>query len=214
MRLRFILRRLRGLIGTFLRRLPWLLLLYLLITLVQVIVGIRRDEAAAADAIVVLGTAQYNGRPSSVLRARLDHAIALYHEGYAPRLITTGGGGLDAVFTEGGVGASYAMARGVPAEAILVEDNGATTWQSMLGVGILAEQNEIERVIVVSDPFHIARCKEMARAVGLDALGSPTRSSPISRRPSVELGYVMREVASLVIYRGVWLRDALWGAVG
>ena len=203
----------RALFRTFIRWLPVILVMYLAATLLQVVVASRMDEAAPADAVVVLGTAQYNGRPSSVFRARLDHAIDLYGAGYAPLLITTGGMGRDPNFSEGGVGASYAIARGVPASAILIEDEGLSTWQSMIGVAHLAEANGVERIIVVSDPFHLARSKAMARVLGLEALGSPTLSSPISRRPGTEAAYVLREVASLTAYRAVWLRDALWDTV-
>lgn len=159
-----------------------------------------QDEVDAADAIVVLGAAQWNGRPSPVLRARLDHGIALYHAGAAPLLITTGGHGPDPHYTEAGVGRAYAEARGVPATALLSEEVGTTTWESMRAVAAIAEARGIRRVLLVSDPFHMARLKAMARDLGLEPLTSPTRSSPISRRPLVEMRYVVREVVLLTGY--------------
>jgi uncharacterized SAM-binding protein YcdF (DUF218 family) len=176
-------------------------LLYTGITLFQIWHTASRDDAAPADAIVVLGTSQWVGRPSPVLRARLDHAIELYHAGYAPLLITTGGYGRDPNFSEAGVGATYAQQRGVPAQAILMEEVGSNTWESMVEVARLARAHEVERIIVVSDPFHIERIKMMARNLDLEPLGSPTRSSPISRRPTVEFGYFLREAASITLHQ-------------
>ncbi len=135
-----------------------------------------------------------------MLRARLDHAIELYGQGYAPRLITTGGHGIDPDFSEAGVGAAYAQRQGVPAEAILTEEVGGNTWESMQEVAALARLHGVRRIIVVSDPFHIARIKLMAYALDLEPLGSPTRSSPISRRPALELSYALREVVSITFH--------------
>lgn len=180
-------------------------LLYIGATLLQIWYSATRDEAQPVDAIVVLGAAQWAGRPSPVLRARLNHAIQLYEQGHAPLLITTGGYGRDPNFSEGGVGAAYAEIQGVPREALLSEEAGGTTWESMLGVAELARANGVQRILVVSDPFHIARAKAMAGALGLEAYGSPTRTSPISRRFGVETIYVLRELVSLTVYRLEWL---------
>src|SRR6266571_8389518 len=108
-----------------------------------------RDEARAADAILVLGAAEYRGRPSPVLRARLDHALELYNRKLAPRIMTTGGPGGDPVFTEGGVGRSYLNSRGVPAEAIIVENEGESTVQSTARAGEIMRRMELHSVIVV-----------------------------------------------------------------
>lgn len=182
-------------------------LIYIGATLLQIWYSATRDEAQPVDAIVVLGAAQWAGRPSPVLRARLNHAIELYEQGYAPLLITTGGYGRDPNFSEGGVGAAYAEQQGVPRAAILSEEAGETTWESMLGVAALARENGVQRILVVSDPFHIARGETMAEALGMEAFGSPTRSSPISRRPFVETVYVLREVVSLTVHRLDWLLE-------
>ncbi len=183
-------------------------MVYGALTLLQVWRTAQQDEATPADAIVVLGAAQWRGRPSPVFRARLNHAIHLYQAGYAPLLITTGGHGPDPQFTEGGVGAAYAQAMGVPAEALLSEQVGGTTHESMIEVAALARTHGLRRIIVVSDPFHIARIETIARGLGLEAFGSPTRTSPISRRPFLEFNHFLREVLSLTIYRFGWLANA------
>lgn len=160
----------------------------------------RRDEARPVDAIVVLGAAQYNGRPSAVLRARLDHAIGLYNQGVAPVLVTTGGAGRDLRFTEGGVGRAYAISQGAPASAILSEEEGRSSWQSLRNVAEILEARGWRRIVLVSDPFHMTRLKLMALGLGLEASASPTRTSPISFRPAAEMFYVLREVAGVTVY--------------
>jgi uncharacterized SAM-binding protein YcdF (DUF218 family) len=134
-----------------------------------------RDEAQPADVILVLGAAEYRGRPSPVLRARLDHALSLYERNLAPRIMTTGGAGGDPVFTEGGVGRSYLIARGVPSEAIIVETEGESTVHSTALAGEIMQRMELESVIVVSDGYHIFRVKKMLESRGLKVYGSPRR---------------------------------------
>jgi len=153
----------------------------------------RRDEARAADAIVVLGAAQYMGRPSPVLRARLDHAIALYHRGLAPRLAFTGGRGTGDTTSEADVGRRYALRHGVPAAAILVETEGRTTRESLRAVAALLRARGMTRVILVSDPFHMLRLRIVARRLGLEPFTSPTRTSPISRNRGEEVSYLLGE---------------------
>lgn len=183
------------------RGLVLLTLLYGISTLVQIWYGARQDDRQQADAIVVLGAAQWAGRPSPVLRARLDHAIDLYHAGVAPLLITTGGHGPDPRFSEAGVGAAYAERRGVPAAAILSEERGESTWESLVEVARLAEQEGIETIILVSDPFHLARAREMAGALHLEAWTSPTPYSRIDGQPGVSLIYTLRETLSITVFR-------------
>ncbi len=159
-----------------------------------------QDEATPADAIVVLGTAQWNGRPSPVLRARLDHAITLYQQGLAPLLVTTGGKGRDPRFSEGGVGQAYAAARGVPASVILAEEAGETSWESLRNVAAMLHARDLRRIVVVSDPFHMMRLKLMARELGLEPFASPTRTSPISRSQRAELFYMLREAGGVTVH--------------
>lgn len=171
--------------------------LYFLLLIVLIYLQARHDELRPADAIVVLGTAQYNGKPSPVLSARLDHAADLYHRGIAPIIITTGGHGPDPLYTEAGVGKVYLIEQGIPESAILTEERGETSWESMVEVQRLADAHQIRRIVLVSDPFHVLRLKLMARHLGLEAVGSPTRTSPISDQPLVEFAYVVREALGI-----------------
>jgi len=170
---------------------------YFVLLIVLIYLQARHDELSPADAIVVLGTAQYNGTPSPVLQARLDHAADLYHRGIAPLIITTGGHGPDPLYTEAGVGKTYLVQQGIPEEAILTEEYGETSWESMVEVKRLADAQRVRRIVLVSDPFHVLRLKLMARHLGLDATGSPTRTSPISNNPLVEFIYVVREALGI-----------------
>lgn len=134
-----------------------------------------RDEAQPADVIVVLGAAEYNGRPSPVLRARLDHALELYRQKLAPRILTTGGAGGDPVFTEGTVGRSYLMSQGVPSDDIVVENEGESTVHSVALAAEIIRRMGLRSAIVVSDGYHIYRVKKMLEARGLRVYGSPRK---------------------------------------
>jgi uncharacterized SAM-binding protein YcdF (DUF218 family) len=136
------------------------------------------DDARAADAIIVLGAAEYRGRPSPVLEARLNHALWLYLKGMAPRIITTGGAGGDPVFTEGSVGRAYLAKRGVPAEAIIVEGEGESTAYSVTASAEIMERMNLHSAIVVSDGYHIYRVKKMLQSRGVKVYGSPRPSVP------------------------------------
>ena len=175
-----------------------LLLAGWLASAVGVLVWSSRDGAGRntrADAIVVLGAAQYEGRPSPVLKARLDHAIDLHRRGLAPLLIVTGGRGYGDTTTEAAVSQRYAVKRGVPAEAILLEDQGRTTSESMRAVAAILEtsRDSPRRVILVSDPFHMLRLAVLARRFSLDPETSPTRTSPISANRTEAFKYVLSE---------------------
>ena len=140
----------------------------------------RVDEAQPADAIIVLGAAEYRGRPSPVLEARLNHALILYLKGMAPRVITTGGAGGDPVFTEGSVGRAYLTKHGVPPEAMVVEREGESTAQSVAAVAEIMRRMNLRSAIVVSDGYHIFRVKKMLESSGLKVYGSPRPSIPPS----------------------------------
>lgn len=139
-----------------------------------------QDEAQKADAIVVLGAAEYRGKPSPVLEARLNHALWLYLKHEAPWIITTGGAGGDPLFTEGGVGRAYLSSHGVPPENIIVEDEGSSTVQSIVAVAEIMERMKFDSCIVVSDGYHIFRVKRMLEARGLKVYGSPRPSIPVT----------------------------------
>lgn len=152
-----------------------------------------RDEARPADAIAVLGAAQYDGRPSPVLQARLDHALDLYRRGTAARLIMTGGVGPGDTVSEADVARRYAERKGVPPSAILVERAGLSSHQSMAAVAALMRRHDLESVVLVSDPFHMLRLRLLAARNGIRAYSSPTRSSPITRGTPEEWRHVVRE---------------------
>jgi uncharacterized SAM-binding protein YcdF (DUF218 family) len=136
------------------------------------------DEAQTADLIVVLGAAEYRGRPSPVLERRLNHALWLYHEGLAPRILTTGGKGGDPVFTEGEVARAYLSKHDVPAEAILVESEGESTVYSTTAAAEIMRRMNLKSCIVVSDGYHIYRVKRMLQAKGMSVYGSPRPDAP------------------------------------
>jgi uncharacterized SAM-binding protein YcdF (DUF218 family) len=158
-----------------------------------------REEARPADVILVLGAAEYRGRPSPVLRARLDHALALYQDRMAPRILTTGGAGGDPVFTEGAVGRSYLIGRGVPSEAIVVETEGESTVHSIALAGEILRRMGLRSVIVVSDGYHIYRVKEMLRAQGLAVYGSPRKE--LNPDPLREQWNYVKQAIGYVLWR-------------
>jgi uncharacterized SAM-binding protein YcdF (DUF218 family) len=131
------------------------------------------DETRKADVILVLGAAEYRGKPSPVLKARLDHALDLYRRGLAPAILTTGGAGGDPVFTEGTVGRDYLIQHGVPSEAIIVEPEGESTVHSTAAAAEIMRRMNMESCIVVSDGYHIFRVKKMLEFRGLKVYGSP-----------------------------------------
>jgi uncharacterized SAM-binding protein YcdF (DUF218 family) len=149
------------------------LLLFLVYVSIRVEQQSNRDEARPADLILVLGAAEYRGHPSPVLKARLDHALELYRRGLSPRIMTTGGAGGDPVFTEGGVGRTYLMSKGVPSEAIIVETEGESTVHSIALAAEIMQRMELDSVIVVSDGYHVFRVKQMLESRGLTVYGSP-----------------------------------------
>ncbi len=166
----------------------------------------RQDQRQRADAIVVLGAAQYNGKPSPVLRARLDHALSLYREGLAPIVVVTGGIGEGDQVSEATVGQQYLAAQGIPRQAIIVRPEGRSTQASITAVARWAEPLGIRRVLLVSDPFHMLRLRFEARHSGLEARSSPTTTSPISASLRRELGFLTAESWKIpvVALRSLW----------
>ena len=160
---------------------------------IAVMVWGSRDRAQVSDAIVVLGAAQYVGRPSPVLRARLDHALDLWQRGMAPRLIFTGGTGIGDTTSEAAVSRVYALNHGVPDTAILTENNGRTTRESLAAVSEIMHARQMRTAILVSDPFHMLRLRILSSQYDVDAVTSPTQTSPISANRGQALGYVLSE---------------------
>ena len=169
----------------------------------------RADEARPVDAIVVLGAAQYDGRPSPQLAARLDHALDLYQRGFSPRVFVTGGKQPLDRFTEAQSEARYLEDRGVPASAILQEDHGRTSWESLTAVADTMKGDGLHSVLLVSDPYHAERIKGMASELGLQAYVSSTRTSPVSGFSAFR--HMLKEAAGVAAARVVgWDRLTSW----
>jgi len=151
------------------------------------------DQARPAESIVVLGAAQYDGRPSPVLRARLDHAISLWNRGMGKVLIVTGGSGPGDTTSEAAVSRAYARKQGVPDGVIMVENDGRTTSESMLAVSRLLNGRPSKTAILVSDPFHMLRLSILGKRFGLTPYTSPTQTSPISPNREKRWRYMLGE---------------------
>lgn len=160
----------------------------------------QHDEERPADAIVVMGAAQYDGRPSKVFAARLDHAVSLYFAGVAPRLVLTGGKAEGDRTTEAAAGRAFAMELGVPPEDILVEEHSRTTLESIRAVATLLAANDIRNAIFVSDRPHMLRVLRMAADEGVTAWGSPTQTSPIEGDFAGQVDAMVHELGALAYY--------------
>lgn len=183
------------------------LVLYVGVTFVQVWMASRHDGAKPADAIVVLGAAQYNGRPSPVLIARLDHALELWNEGLAPLIVVTGGKQPGDQFTEATASANYLIAHGVPDAQILREVQGRSSWESLAAASRILRGRGLSEVILVSDPYHALRIGGIADELGLTAHVSPTRTSPMSS--SSELKHMVKETGAVALGRIIGYRRLL-----
>jgi len=181
----------RVLFHFFFTYLPLLVLLYILVLFVLIRRAATLDDTQTADIIVVLGAAQYNGRPSPVFRARLDHTATLFRRNVANRILTTGGYGLDRRFSEAGVGKTYLEKQKIPGDRILTETSGSTTIDSLEKSIELLKQQNLTRVIAVSDGFHLFRIKRILRDHQITAYGSPAPNSLI------ESSFKSRSLASL-----------------
>jgi uncharacterized SAM-binding protein YcdF (DUF218 family) len=159
-----------------------------------------RDEQRPAGAIVVMGAAQFDGTPSPVYAARLDHAVALYLHGIAPFLVVTGGKAEGDRTTEAAAGRAYALARGVPEDDVLVEDSGRTTLESLDRVAVILSAHGIHDAVFVSDPTHMLRVLRIAEDLGLTAWGSPTPTSRIEQDSSRKIDATLHELGALALY--------------
>ena len=158
----------------------------------------RQDDRPTSDAIVVLGASQFNGRPSSVFEARLEHAKTLFEDGVAPRVVTVGGGAPGDRTTEADSGAAYLEKRGVEALAV---PEGRDTLESLKAVERLYAEQGWDSVVLVTDPWHALRSQTMARDLGLTAESSPTRAGPSVRTRGTQLRYILRETAAYLYYQ-------------
>ncbi len=177
----------------------FLALLALLVnTTVTIFRYARLDEAQAADAIVIFGAAEYRGKPSPILKARLDHALSLYNRKLATRILTTGGAGGDPVFTEGEVSRDYLIHRGVPSESISVEEEAHTTAQSAFTIAEMMRRMNLRSCIVVTDGYHIYRVKRMLAREGFTVFGSPR---PSEARSDLRYWYLCaRQAAAYLLW--------------
>ncbi len=159
-----------------------------------------QDDPRPSDAIVVLGAAQYDGRPSAILKARLDHAIELFEQGAAPWLVVTGGKAEGDRTTEAATARAYAVRRGVPADRILFEDRGRTTLESLGGVATVLADHGLRSAIFVSDRTHMLRVLRIAADKGITARGSPTMTSPTDATLTTQVEATVRELGALALY--------------
>jgi len=174
---------------------------FLILTSVEVAQTASLQELHPADAIVIFGAAEYSGRPSPVLRARLDHALELFHRGLAPVIITTGGAAADPIFSEGGVGRDYLMKHGVPERSLIAETQGRDTAESALRVGVIMKANGLHSCIAVSDAYHVFRIRKLLEreAVGPVYVAPRPESKPHSLWQRAIA--VLRESTSYLLWR-------------
>jgi uncharacterized SAM-binding protein YcdF (DUF218 family) len=166
----------------------------------QIVAQSSRDEAQPADAIVVFGAAEYFGRPSPVYRARLDHAFDLYVHKLAPVIITSGGSGGEASFTEGSVGRDYLSGRGIPDAHLIAETQSENSAESAERVAIIMDANRMRSCIAVSDPYHVFRTKQLLQAQGRVVYASPRRLETPPAWPAQALN-IAREALSYTLWR-------------
>jgi uncharacterized SAM-binding protein YcdF (DUF218 family) len=172
----------------------------------------RQDERDKADAIIVLGSAQYNGVPSSIFEARLEHALKLYQDGVAPVVVTVGGKKAGDQFTEAEAGAQYLADAGIPNTALLALPTGVDTLESMRAAAAAFEDRGWHSAVLVTDPWHSMRTQRMAEDAGIDAESSPTRQGPAVYSRTTQFRYILRETAAYLLYRATG--ESVAGAPG
>jgi uncharacterized SAM-binding protein YcdF (DUF218 family) len=172
----------------------------------------RQDSRPTSDAIVVLGSAQYNGVPSSIFEARLEHARKLYEAGVAPLIVTVGGKADGDAFTEAEAGRDYLAETGVPVEALLAVPEGQDPLESIRAVARTFTENGWATAVLVTDPWHAMRAERMAEDAGMDAESSPTRQGPAVQTRTTQFKYILRETAAYLLYRATG--ESVAGAPG
>lgn len=176
-----------------------LFVIFYVISCIRIVRQSEHDDARRADAIIVFGAAEYDGRPSPVFRARLDHAYTLYQRKLAPIVIVSGGAGGDPKFSEGGVGRDYLNSRGIPDRHLIAETQGDSTSETAERVGVIMRANGWKTCIAVSDPYHVFRTKRMLQREGLIAYVSP-RPQEVPLSDTAKTLTVMREALSLTLW--------------
>jgi uncharacterized SAM-binding protein YcdF (DUF218 family) len=176
-------------------------LLFLIVTAVQVVHTASLQEIHPADAIVVFGAAEYSGRPSPVLRARLDHALEVFHRGVAHVVITTGGAAADPTFSEGGVGRDYLMRHGVPERSLIAETQGNDTAESAIRVGVIMRANGLHSCVAVSDAYHVFRIRKLLEHEGIRPVYVAPRPDSLPHSAWQRSVAVLRETASYFLWK-------------
>ena len=174
---------------------------FLMITAARIVHTASLQEMHVADAIVVFGAAEYSGRPSPVLRARLDHALDLFHHGLAPVVITTGGAGADPSFTEGGVGRDYLIHHGVPERSLIAEMQGRDTSESAVRVGVIMRANGLHSCVAVSDAYHVFRIRKLLEHEGIGPVYVAPRTDSRPHSMAQRSVAVLREATSYLLWR-------------
>jgi len=173
----------------------------LMTTAVHVVEAASEQEVTHADALVVFGAAEYSGRPSPVLKARLDHALDLFHRGVAPVVITTGGAASDPKFSEGGVGKDYLMRHGVPENSLIAETQGRDTAESAVRVGVIMHANGLHSCIAVSDAYHVFRIRKLLLHEGVGPVYVAPRPDSRPHNMAQRAWAVSRESTSYLLWR-------------
>ena len=174
---------------------------FLAVTAIKIVHTASLEEIRPADAIVVFGAAEYSGRPSPVLRARLDHALNVFHRGVAPVVITTGGAAADPTFSEGGVGRDYLMRHGVPERSLIAETQGHDTSESAERVGVIMRANGLHSCIAVSDAYHVFRIRKLLEHEGIAPVYVAPRPDSRPRSTWLRELAVLREATSYLLWR-------------
>ena len=177
------------------------ILSFLVITAIQIVHTATLEEIRPADAIVVFGAAEYSGHPSPVLRARLDHALDVFHRGVAPVVITTGGAAGDPSFSEGGVGRDYLMRHGVPERSLIAETQGRDTAESAMRVGVIMRANGLHSCVAVSDAYHVFRIRRLLEHEGIGPVFVAPRPDSRPRGLWPRSVAVLRETASYFLWK-------------
>jgi uncharacterized SAM-binding protein YcdF (DUF218 family) len=173
---------------------------FYVVSCIRIVRQSEHDEARPADAIIVFGAAEYDGHPSPVFRARLDHAYLLYEKKLAPIVIISGGSGGDPKYSEGAVGRDYLNARGIPDRHLIAETQGDSTSETAERVGVIMRANGWKTCIAVSDPYHVFRTKRMLQSEGLVTYVSP-RPQEVPLSDTAKALTVMREALSLTLWK-------------
>ena len=203
-------------VGALLSRVVGAVVLAALLLVTSTAAGIwytaRGDSRPSSDAIVVLGSAQYNGVPSSIFAARLEHALSLWEDGVAPVVVTVGGKAAGDAFTEAEAGRDYLAEAGVPADSLLAVPEGVDTLESMRAVGAAYEERGWTTAVLVTDPWHAMRAERMAEDSGMEVESSPTRQGPAVQTRTTQFRYILRETAAYLLYRATG--ESVAGAPG